>query len=506
VSHASGPSRRPAGYTHLVDRYGLDVISNWHRSYVSAAGIHRVETVDDAVEETFTPGYWPGDSLGEQLEFALKYDGVNLSILAALFDGLQRRGTAELLAYIRSRPTGKYARRIWFLCEWMTGSRLPLDDLTRGNYTDLLEPEKYYTTHHPRKVRRQRVNDNLLGDAHFCPLVRRTEVLREFNDAGLADRCRQVVASYAPEQLKRAVQYLYTKETRSSFEIEHIQPSSTRVERFIGLLQLAHREDFCERDRLVALQNQIVEPRFRELEYRTVQNYVGQTAGWDRELVHYVCPTPEDVPHLMSGLISAHRRMEKGGTPPVVAAAAVAYGFVFIHPFEDGNGRIHRFLIHNILARRGFTPEGIVFPVSAAMLHDVHRYDASLEAFSRPLLRLVDYALDEDGRMTVAGQTARLYRYIDLTSQAEALCRFIERAIDTELVAELTFLARYDAAREAVRDVVDLPDRKLDLFIRLCMQNHGRLSQRKRRREFEFLSDDEVARIEAAIRSVYGYQ
>jgi Fic family protein len=47
---------------------------------------------------------------------------------------------------------------------------------------------------------------------------------------------------------------------------------------------------------------------------------------------------------------------------------------------QDGNGRIHRFLIHNILARRKFTPEGLMFPVSAVMLKNPADYDASLEA------------------------------------------------------------------------------------------------------------------------------
>ena len=87
-------------------------------------------------------------------------------------------------------------------------------------------------------------------------------------------------------------------------------------------------------------------------------------------------------------------RMVDGGVHPVVHAAAVAYGFVFLHPFEDGNGRIHRFLIHNILARSGFTPEGVMVPVSAAMLRSPAEYDASLEALSRPLMPLLDYSLD----------------------------------------------------------------------------------------------------------------
>jgi hypothetical protein len=188
----------------------------------------------------------------------------------------------------------------------------------------------------------------------------------------------------------------------------------------------------------------------------------------------------------------------------VVHAAAVAYGFVFLHPFEDGNGRIHRFLIHNVLARRGFTPEGIMFPVSASMLKNLADDDASLEAFSRPLMTLVETSLDEEGRMTVQNDTARLYRYVDMTSQAEALFRFIEQTIDAELVEELAFLANYDETKRAIQEIVDVPDRRIDLFIRFCLQNNGRLSERKRASHFESLSEDEIARMEQAIQSAYG--
>ncbi len=206
----------------------------------------------------------------------------------------------------------------------------------------------------------------------------------------------------------------------------------------------------------------------------------------------------------MGGLIAAHARMDKGGVPPVVQAAAVSYGFVFLHPFEGGNGRIHRFLIHNILARRGFTPEGIMFPVSASMLKNPSDYGASLEAFSRPLMPLVEYSLDEQGRMTVENETSRWYAYIDMTPQAEALYKFIEQTIDTELVEELSFLAKYDETKSAIQEIVDMPDRKIDLFIRFCLQNNGRLSARTRSSQFDFLSDDEVSAMEKAIQAAYG--
>ena len=492
---------RPAGYAALIERYDFDVIQNWHRSLVTTSGIHRIDSSRGVIEEIYPSKYWPGDTLGDHLEFALKYDGTNLSILARLFQEVKEK---DILEYVRSKPTGKYARRLWFLYEFLTGETLPLDDLKQGNYIDLLDPDKYYTVTPARQVRRQRVNDNLLGDRRFCPTVRLTDTLRDFETADLPKRCRQVVSTYSRELLKRALGYLYTKETKSSFEIEHIKPSSTRTERFVVLLQLAEQEDFCDKKQLIELQSRIVDPRFRDVDYRLSQNYVGETVAWQREKIHLACPKPEDLADLMEGLAAAHKRMDVGNVSAVIHSAAIAYGFVFLHPFEDGNGRIHRFLIHNILARRCFTPEGVMFPISAYMLENPVDYGDSLVAFSQQLMPLVEYSLDEEGRMTVHNDTAIWYRYIDMTPQAEALFRFIDQTIDTELAHELAFLANYDKTKKTIQEIVDMPDRQIDLFIRFCLQNNGQLSAQKRARHFGSLSDEEIARMEQAVQSAYG--
>ena len=491
---------RLAGYAVLIDRYGLDVIPNWHKSLVTTSGVHRIDSSGDVIEEVYPSKYWPGNTLGNHLEFALKYDGTNLAILASLFN---KAAEEDLLEYVQSKPTGKYARRLWFLYEFLTGKTLPLDDLDRGNYIDLLEPDKYYTVTPNRQIRRQRINNNLPGDSRFCPTIRRTDTLRTFETMDLSNQCRQLVSSYSPELLKRALGYLYNKETKSTFEIEHIKPTSTRTERFVALLQMAEQKDFCRKMQLIEVQNRIVDVRFRDSDYRSSQNYVGETVTWQKEKIHFACPKPEDLPDLMDGLTAAHERMNTGGMSAVIQAATIAYGFVFLHPFEDGNGRIHRFLIHNILARRGFTPEGVMFPISASMLKNPADYDASLEAFSRQLMPLVEYSLVEDGHMTVHNDTAIWYRYIDMTPQAEALFRFIDQTISTELTDELTFLANYDKAKKAIQEIVDMPDRQIDLFIRFCLQNNGRISARKRANKFDYLSDEEIARMEQAVQVFY---
>lgn len=491
---------KPLGYAALSKKYQLEVMPHYCSSYLLSSGVMRVENGGNQIKVFYPAKYDPGESDGAQLCFALKYEGVHLSLLSRLFEAISPR---ELCCYLRERPTGKYGRRLWFLYEFLTGQQLELPDLKQGNYTDLLDPEQYYVNPQPDKARRQRINVNFWGTARFCPVVRRTGTLRQFEQSDLSARCHQVIAGYSPHLLKRALGYLYTRETRSSFEIEQEKPASDRVARFVGLLQLAERDDFCQKAALIDLQNRTVDPRFCDRDYRQTQNYVGETAHWHTETVHFVAPKPEDLPELMAGLIEAHQTMGEKGLSPVIHAAMIAYAFVFFHPFEDGNGRIHRFLLHNILARRGFTPQGIMFPLSAWLLKQPLQYEASLDAFSKALMPLLNYTLDSEGQMTVLTATADFYRYPDLTAQAEALFGFIQATLEHELAPELAFFWRYDTCKEALQNILDLPDRQLDLLIRLFLQNQGRLSEAKRKRHFSDLTEAEIAALETAFQAVF---
>jgi hypothetical protein len=488
---------RAAGYEYLLKKYALAGMPNWHRSAVATTGTHYSKFHNGFVDEVFRTQYWPGEKVGDHLEFALKYDGVNLGLLGRIFE---KTSQDELSEYIKSRPTGKYTRRIWFFYEFLSGKQLPIEDLTSGNYIDALEARDYYIVHNGKKSPRHRIVNNLLGPKTFCPVVRRTEKLSKLNSADLRKRCEDIAAEYPPELLRRALGYLYNKETKSSFEIEHIKPNTSRTEKFITALELAEKEDFCEKERLIELQNRIVDPRFKDDDYRMSQNYIGQTVPYQNEIIHFICPKPDDLPSLMEGLIDSHKLMKTGNIPPVIHAAVIAYGFVFLHPFEDGNGRIHRFLIHNILSLQNLVPCGLMFPVSAVMLKNQTDYDASLEAFSRPLLQLIDYQLDKMGQMTVENDTASWYQYMDMTPQAEALYEFVKKTIDDELVEELSFLAKYYSTRKAVQDIIDMPDRLIDLFIQFCLQNNGSLSARKRSAHFDFLTDKELSDMEQAVK------
>ena len=90
-----------------------------------------------------------------------------------------------------------------------------------------------------------------------------------------------------------------------------------------------------------------------------------------------------------------------------------------------------------------------------------------------------------------------------MTTQTEALFEFIQQTIDTELVQELSFVASYDETKRAIQEAVDMPDRQIDLFIRFCLQNQGKLSARKRASHFDFLSDPEIDQLEQAIQAAY---
>ena len=114
----------------------------------------------------------------------------------------------------------------------------------------------------------------------------------------------------------------------------------------------------------------------------------------------------------------------------------LAFGFVYAHPFEDGNGRIHRYLIHHILAERGFNPPGVVFPVSAAIQERIDDYRGVLESYSRRLLPLIEWEPTPEFNVRVLNDTGDFYRYFDATPHAEFLYACVQKTIEEDLPAE----------------------------------------------------------------------
>ncbi len=130
LSSTASDSRRPAGYLLLQRRHGLNCLPHHVESFITH-GTRRTHSTPGKTEETYQRGYWPGEEDCAHLEFALKYEGLHLQLLRAL---LPRIPAEELVAYIQSKPTSAYARRIWFLYEEFSGQRLSLPDAMQGNY------------------------------------------------------------------------------------------------------------------------------------------------------------------------------------------------------------------------------------------------------------------------------------------------------------------------------------------------------------------------------------
>jgi len=482
----------PAGYSALIEAYALQV--PLPRTLSATGERHRIREMDGW--RILTPRHAPPPTLAGHLTFALRYEGLDLAVLKRLF---RRTGGAPIVGWVRAAPTGSYARRAWFLYEWLLGERLDLPDARAGRYADVLDAELQWGAD-PRSSPRHRLKDNLPGTPDFCPLVFRTAPLRDMVALDLHRRALEVVAEVPKDILARTAAFLLLKDSRSSYAIEGERPPQDRIQRWGRAIGEAGRQPL-DRDELLRLQRIVIgDGRFVKLGFRDEGGFVGMH---DREthmpLPDHISARPDDLPALIDGMIGFERGAARH-MDPIIAAAALAFGFVYIHPFEDGNGRIHRYLIHHILAQRGFNPPGVTFPVSAAILDAIDRYRAVLESCSARQLPHIEWEPTEKFNVRVLNDTGDFYRFFDATPHAEFLYQCVRRTIEEDLPAETRFLRRYDAFRSGVEAMIDMPERTIDLLFRFLHQNGGRLSRRARNGEFSALTEQEAE----AVERIYG--
>ena len=213
----------------------------------------------------------------------------------------------------------------------------------------------------------------------------------------------------------------------------------------------------------------------------------------------------QDLEILLNGLIATSSLLEKVQFNPVLTASNIAFGFVFMHPFVDGNGRIHRYLIHHLLAIMKYTPQGIIFPVSAAILEKLDDYRKVLEAYSHPLLEFIEWEGTPDNNVDVLNETIDYYRYFDATSQSEFLFDCVDYTINRIIPQEVEYLQKYDAMKAWLDDRFEMPDIMVAMLIRFLEQNNGTLSKRAREKEFKDLASDEILEIEQSYKILFQY-
>lgn len=488
-----------AGYVALVDTRGLKVPAPLWRSTAIIRRHAKLETADWLL---LSAKHAPADTLAGHLEFALKWEGVNLPILAALFKATPPE---DLRTIVLAKPTGTYTRRLWFLYEWLTGKTLDVPNPGKVRAVPVLDDEHQFALAKGTSSSRHKVLDNLPGTAAFCPLVRRTPTLQQYIDKQLPERAREVLGRTHPDVVARAAAFLMLSDSRASFDIEGERAAPDRAARWArvigqaGTLQL-NLETF------ESLQREVIgDNRFVFLGLRAEGSFVGthdRTTG--EPIPDHISARAQDLPGLIEGVVQYAARTAADGIEPVSVAAALAFGFVYIHPFEDGNGRLHRWLIHQVLAKAGFNPPGLVFPVSAVMLREIDQYKRVLESYSRPLLPLIEWLPTARRNVEVLNDTVDYYRYFDATTHAEFIYHCVDTTIERDVPEEVAYLEAYDRFVAGMREIVDMPERTLDLLHRFLHQNGGRLSQRAREKEFSALTGEEAASIERLYDEAHG--
>lgn len=482
------------GLAKLVELLHLRVVPPLRPAYIDSSVNRRVDTQDRIL---FPNGVALTDTPLGHLEFALRHEDFNLAIIAS---ALSHIGPEAIVARLRENPNGEYIRKAAFLWEWLHDDTLDPEASPSAGYIDLLNPERYVVSAAPSRNPTYRVRNNLLGRPGFCPIVRRDACRPEGWLEGLMQKAADLARRFSEaSHYDRAIQYLYLSETQSNFAIEDERPSVHKEERFVQILQHAGENRRLTEEYLAGIQNAVVRSDFaKEASYRWEQNWLEDRLGRISFL-----------PHPPAGLRESMADWERfvnndtQAIDPLVKIACGAFGFVYLHPFMDGNGRLHRFIIHHLLVQTGLAPPHLVIPVSAVIMKHISDYLDVLNGFSRPVTRLWDYSRGDDGPIIDSSPGPEVYRFFDASREVAFLARMFDQAVEHEMPEELAYLQGYDAAFGEISERYDLPSKDIGKLIRMIRSNGGRLAKRKRP-QFEYLPDEVLQEVEEIVRKAFG--
>lgn len=501
------------GFKALEARFGIALVQPLRVE--SAIGTTRSDKESPQRIQRQYPGiYRPADTFAGHFEFGLKYEEIHLEFFSRLFAAC---GPEPLEQWCRAEPFGQYARRAGFFYEWLTGQRLDVPDLTGGSYVEAVAGDAYLTRSEAVRERRWRINNNLPGTPAFCPLIRRTQALSQALGFDPRGAIAELDREFGEDVLMRAAAWLSFKESRASFLIEHEADETDRIKRFAHAMaeHSGKLEEPLASGSLTLLQRGILGDDALRLGVRQSPVFVGQATIRD-DIVHYIGPHFSQLPGMLEGLRVFEQTTR--GKESLARAATLAFGFVYLHPMSDGNGRIHRFLISDTLQRDNAIPPGVIVPISATITsvrEFGHGYDRVLEVFSRPFMwrydtayRFGDMLTYEDGVRSnlvfdAYEDASHAWRYPDLTEHVIYTAQLVAHTIQHEMADEARVLVRFQLAQQRIKAVLEMPDADSVRMIRSVKESGWRVSG-KLAKEYPRLDDKALAlRIVEAVQSAF---
>lgn len=419
-----------------------------------------------------------GDDSLEHLLFALKHEGLEMQ--AAIL-ALKKIDGAQVVDAFSKSPSSHYIRQAGYLWELANKRELEGIPAAQGGYELLFDPTEFVTSEVHVRSPRWRVSFNGIGEPDCCPTVRRTPQLQSLLDLRTLDAAAKFVDELSPAVLDRAVRWAYLSETRGSYEIEREMPTESKEQAFAALLAQAHEAQPITEDYLAGLQQMAVTNRLLQAhEFRGEQNWLrGPLPGVLGAT--YVPPPPDQMLKVMRSIMDmANAALEvrsgapKNGIDPIVMGAVVSFGFVYAHPFMDGNGRLSRFLFHRMVCGSGQLKNGMVLPISVAMKRNEAAYLQALQVFSKPAREAWDVTwIDGDQFDLKFTGEPEVYQYWDATAAAEFGLRMAQEALDKDLRSEGDYLATFDRVYGAVNGAIDMASNDMSLLVQLSVQNGG---------------------------------
>ena len=484
------------GYGAIIEAYKLAVPIPEKLTFIST----KKRQFENKEWKVFPSRYLPEENLYKQITFALKYEGVDLLLFKKLFEVLKK---TELEEMIKQEIQGQFSRRIWFLYEWLMETKLNLPDLKTGNLVPVVDEKLQYAIDGVRSPRHKVIN-NLPGNQDFCPLIRKTERLEKYIESNIRQEKSNYLNRVHNDILQRASSFLLLKDSKASFSIEGENPRNNRAARWgIAIGQAGKNElSIAELNRLQQLV--IENDRFVKMGIRSQQGFIGDRDRATQEPIpDHISARYEDLEKLMAGWLQTQKILTESRMDPILVAAKIAFGFVFIHPFVDGNGRLHRYIIHHVLSKTGYTEQGIIFPISASILTHIKDYAKSLESYSHPILNFIDWKPSENNNVEILNDTIDYYRYFDATAQAEFLFYCLNDTLVNIIPNEVEYLKKYDAFKLFLDHRFEMPDNMISLMVGFLEQGNGILSVRSRKKEFSALTQKEVQEIETTFKEIF---